>query len=128
MRGRSWLACAVAATLCGAAPASAGQGDAVAQLLGDLRAQGYREIWFERTLLNRVRITAERRGYDREIVIDPRTGEILRDYSELQKPRVAQGLFGAIVIRAGERDSGRSQGGDHDSDDHDSDDHDDHDD
>ncbi len=124
MWGRSGLAFAVVVTLCSATTAWSGQSDAVAQLLGTLRSQGYREIWFERTLLNRVRITAERRGYDREIVVDPRTGDILRDYSERRKPRVPAGLFGAIVSSAGDHGDSRSQGGD----DHDSDDHDDSDD
>lgn len=115
---------AVVVTLCSPTMAWSGQSDAVAQILGALRSQGYREIWFERTLLNRVRITAERRGYDREIVVDPRTGDILRDYSQRQIRRVPAGLFSAILMDKGDHGDGRSAGGD----DHDSDDHDDSDD
>lgn len=124
MRGRSGLAFAVVVTLCSATMAWSDQSDAVARMLGALRSQGYREIWFERTLLNRVRITAERRGYDREIVVDPRTGDILRDHSEPRKRRVPAGLFGAILSDAGDHGDSRSDGGD----DHDSDGHDDSDD
>lgn len=124
MRGRSGLAFAVVVTLCSATTAWSGQSDVVAQVLGALRSQGYREIWFERTLLNRVRITAERRGYDREIVVDPGTGEILRDYSERKKRRVPASLFSAILTDAGDHGDSRSAGGD----DHESDDHDDSDD
>ena len=48
-------------------------------VVAQLRGQGYRQINVERTLLGRVRIVAERRGGSREIILNPRTGEILRD-------------------------------------------------
>ena len=51
-------------------------------IIGDLRAQGYAQIDISRTLLGRTRIEAESTSYHREIIIDPRTGEILRDYWE----------------------------------------------
>jgi hypothetical protein len=44
-----------------------------------LRSEGYRNIEASRTLLGRVRITAERAGFTREIILNPRSGEILRD-------------------------------------------------
>jgi len=107
--------------------ARADEGGAVADVLGALRSQGYHEIWFERTLLNRVRIVAERRGTSREIVLDPRTGDILRDYSESESGQVPAGASGGIVL--GEDGQGRSRGSDHsaggeshDTDGHDSDD------
>lgn len=46
-----------------------------------LKNQGYSEIVVEYTLLGRARITAQRQGVNREVIVNPRTGEILRDYS-----------------------------------------------
>ena len=53
-----------------------------------LRRQGYRDIAVSRTLLGRVQITAERRGALREIVVNPFTGEILRDVQRNGPSRV----------------------------------------
>lgn len=50
--------------------------DRVIQTLHD---EGYVRINRSRTLLGRVRIIGLRRGILREVVIDPRTNEILRD-------------------------------------------------
>ncbi|MEL7215249.1 MAG: hypothetical protein AAGJ96_04845 [Pseudomonadota bacterium] len=44
-----------------------------------LEAEGYTVESVRRTLLGRVRIEAERGGVGREIVIDPRSGAVLRD-------------------------------------------------
>lgn len=55
--------------------------DPLGSVVAGLKAQGYRVTATERTWLGRVRITAERRGVVREVVIDPRTGEVLRDLS-----------------------------------------------
>jgi len=44
-----------------------------------LRREGYRNIDTSRTLLGRVRITAEKEGFTREIILNPRSGEVLRD-------------------------------------------------
>ncbi|WP_146694546.1 hypothetical protein [Thioclava sp. F42-5] len=46
-----------------------------------LEDYGYHGIDVQRTLLGRVRITGTRAGVEREIVLDPRSGEILRDLS-----------------------------------------------
>ena len=59
--------------------ARADTGDMVAMILADLTGAGYEAITVERTLLNRERIVATRGDVWREIVVDPRTGEILRD-------------------------------------------------
>lgn len=48
-------------------------------IVAELRAQGFGQIDVETTWLGRLRITAKRRGVGREIVLNPRTGEILRD-------------------------------------------------
>ena len=57
---------------------------ATAQTLEDsidqqLRAQGYEKVTISRTLLGRVFVVAEGGGRRREIVINPATGEVLRD-------------------------------------------------
>jgi hypothetical protein len=49
-------------------------------IVAQLRAQGYSQIVVTRTLLGRIRIDAALGGLRREIVLNPRTGEILRDY------------------------------------------------
>lgn len=53
-------------------------GDIVAQL----RAQGFSQITVTHTLLGRVRILAKGGRLAREIVLNPNTGEILRDYTD----------------------------------------------
>lgn len=56
--------------------------DAADDIAAQLREEGYVRIQIERTLLGRIRITAENETTRREIVIDRGTGEILRDLSE----------------------------------------------
>ncbi len=48
-------------------------------VLEQLQAQGYANIRLSRTLLGRSRIVAVTGDYIREIILDPNTGEILRD-------------------------------------------------
>ena len=45
----------------------------------DLRTSGYRQISVESTWLGRIRILASKGAEQREIVLNPRTGEVLRD-------------------------------------------------
>lgn len=47
-----------------------------------IEAQGYNIVQIERTWLGRIRIEAVRGNLEREMIIDPNTGEILRDYIE----------------------------------------------
>ncbi len=54
----------------------------VDEILGDLRAAGYDHIEVSRTLLGRTRIEADSATRHREIIVNPSTGEILRDYWE----------------------------------------------
>jgi len=49
-------------------------------IVGELREDGYSDIRMSRTLLGRMRFVALRHDARREIVVNPRTGEILRDY------------------------------------------------
>ena len=53
--------------------------DYQSSVLAQLRAQGFDEIKVETTWLGRLKITAQRRGAEREIILNPRSGEILRD-------------------------------------------------
>jgi len=48
-------------------------------VVGQLTKQGYYNIAIETTWLGRVRIIADRADGKREIILNPRTGEILRD-------------------------------------------------
>lgn len=87
-------------------------------VVSQLRKQGYRKIHVERTLLGRVRISAARGGRSREIILNPRTGEILRD--------VLLAANGQVVPEiAGDDNSGRGSSGDDGSDDNDDSDDDD---
>jgi hypothetical protein len=76
MRRRVFMA-GLAVGLLGGAPAFAE--DVVASVKRQLRSLGFRSIVEERTLLGRVRITATRKDGVREIIVTPKTGEILRD-------------------------------------------------
>lgn len=49
------------------------------QITAQLQAQGYVEITMTRTLLGRLRVIAESPDHSRELVINPATGQILRD-------------------------------------------------
>lgn len=76
MQRRVFIAGAIAAlTQAGAALASGYQDDVVAQL----RSQGFGQIKIVTTWLGRTRITAQKGKLSREIIFNPRTGEILRD-------------------------------------------------
>ena len=53
----------------------------VDDIVQHLRAQGYTQITRQRTLLGRIRVTATGGGREREIVLNPSTGAVLRDYT-----------------------------------------------
>lgn len=42
--------------------------------------EGYEDIEIRRTILGRIRIIATKDDAEREIILNPRTGEVLRDY------------------------------------------------
>lgn len=76
---RLWLGLGgtVAVVLACAGPVHAeALGDSIA---AQLRAEGFGTVQVSRTLLGRTQIIAEGTPGHREIVLDPRTGEILRD-------------------------------------------------
>ncbi len=94
------------------------------QIISQLRDQGFREIRVSRTFLGRTRIVATNAEFRREIVINPVTGLILRDYWVLLSGD-DEGGGGAIVNpRAGSGEGG-GVGDDDDNDDDDDDDDDD---
>ena len=55
--------------------------DVAGSLLAQLSAQGYEVVYMQRTWLGRMRVVAENDAIRREIVFNPGTGEILRDYA-----------------------------------------------
>jgi len=101
---------AMAGGLAAATPALASEyADGVVR---QLRQQGYVSISVATTLLGRTRITATRRGGTREIILNPKTGEILRDLWV-----AADGSVGGIGIIGDDAEGGNGRGGDTDDDD-----------
>lgn len=72
---RLWLALAILLASAGASQA----GDQAERLAAELRTHGFTDVQVTRTLLGRTRIVADSKRGQREIVLDPRTGQILRD-------------------------------------------------
>ena len=71
----------LAAVLAISMPVPAQARDVVTAWVKQLSLDGYEDISIQRTWLGRTRIFAEKGELEREIVINPRTGEVLRDYS-----------------------------------------------
>jgi hypothetical protein len=84
-------------------------------IVSQLRAQGYSEVTVTSTWLNRTRIFAQSRDAEREIILNPRTGEILRD--------LYTGSGSDARIYDDSDNSGRRGGDDDDDDDDDDEDH-----
>ena len=81
MNRRDFLTTAAAAALLGTA-AQAGSDTIQDEILRQLTAQGFTHIQVSRTLLGRLRFVATSARHRREIIVNARTGEILRDYWE----------------------------------------------
>ena len=95
------------------------------QIVSQLTAQGFTRIEVSRTLLGRVKIEALSPTLERELVFNPATGEILRDYwedrddGEAATPRVLisrpddndDRRSSASSASAGRGDTGSSGGG-----------------
>ena len=94
------------------------------QIVTQLRDQGFTEIEVEKTWLGRTRIVAERKDASREIILNPGTGEILRD---LWLPKGGKGSPKVKIGRdddddgSGSGESGGDSGEDDDDDDEDED-------
>ncbi len=111
MKRRVFLS-GLAAGIALAAPAFAEE--VVDSIVRQLKTLGFKEIAQERTLLGRVRITAARKDGLREIIVNPKTGEILRD---LWTP--VSGKKGELTIiddRGDNSGRGGNGGGDRDDD------------
>jgi hypothetical protein len=126
MRRRDFLSGLVAA---GALAGPALAESVVDSVVSQLRDLGFQSVTQERTLLGRVRIVARREDGQREIIINPRTGEILRD---LWTPAKGGSATSRIIKEsAGSGNTGGSGGGqaggsdDEDDDEDDGDDEDD---
>ncbi|TDK41412.1 hypothetical protein [Antarcticimicrobium luteum] len=103
------------------AGAGAGRADGVTDAITrQLRQQGYTEITVTRTFLGRARIVAASPTREREIIVNPRTNEILRDYTESREAEGAaaprRGLLDlfsqAQGVPATDGDAGGDDGGD----------------
>ena len=73
--------------------------DIGSQITDQLRQQGYDSIHLSKTWLGRLRIEARGEDQRREIIVNPRTGEILRDF--LYQPDGAQVQGVQILDRSG---------------------------
>ena len=119
MKRRSFLLLTSAAAASVAFPAHA---DYVNSVRDQLRQQGYRQISVSSTMLGRTRIVAKSKTGTREIIMNPRTGEILRDLWSS-----AQGSSGPSIVGsdADDPDDGQDDARDDDGDDDSDDDRDD---
>lgn len=87
----------IAAALAVATPAHA---DFISDVTRELQRQGYTEISVSSTLLGRSRILARGKRGTREIILNPKTGEVLRDLWTS-----ASGATGPSIIGFSEDDS-----------------------
>lgn len=113
------LAAVAGTQLCaGGAALAAGFAD---EIVAQLRKQGFGNIVVERTWLGRIRILAERSDARREIILNPGTGEILRD---LWLSKSGTPVQGARISDDDDNDGADNsgQGGGGDSDDSEDDD------
>ena len=85
MQRRVFFSGMIVALLCATASLAS---DYQSSVEAQLRAQGFSDIRVETTWLGRLKITAQRRGAGREIVLNPRNGEILRDIISTQNGAV----------------------------------------
>lgn len=90
MNRRQFLFVGTAAAL---VPGAAFAKDFADKIVRRLRKQGYTDISSSRTFLGRVRIVAWRGGESREIILNPYTGEILRDVWTAADGRLVPGTL-----------------------------------
>lgn len=115
MNRRVFLACGAAGVLAVAFASSAAWADSFqTAVVAQLRGEGYREINVERTMLGRVRIVGAKAGGSREIILNPRTGEILRDVALAEDGRVAPQVVGGDGSGKGRSGNGSQDSGDSD--------------
>lgn len=86
------ILCGAVLAIAVALPASAET--KVEAITRQLMEQGYSEIEVSRTFLRRIQIEAKKGNAEREIIINPRSGEILRDYWEHEDNDDESGILG----------------------------------
>ncbi len=93
------------------------KGDALgAKVASQLKELGYSTVEVSRTFLGRIRVEATGSAGEREIIFNPRTGEILRDFSK-------SGHGGLLTLPSGDGgEDGNDVAGQEGSDDSDGDD------
>lgn len=80
----------------------------VDRIIAWLRDQGFTSFEVERTWLGRTKIEAHADGLEREIIINTRTGEILRDYWDIEDAQKAEEFLSYVNPLATVRDSSGS--------------------
>jgi len=109
-----------------ALPAAASAQSLRDTILSELHQQGYTKITERRTLLGRTRIVAESDEFYREIVFNPSTGTILRDYWRRKSGKDRPQIFSATGDNSStssddssddQADDGSSDSSDHESED-----------
>ena len=96
--GNTKLAIALACALW-AAPVQASEfADRIILWLQD---QGFTYFEVQKTWLGRIKIEAKAAGVEREIIINARTGEVLRDYWEVEDDDGSSGGFEPVAIPEG---------------------------
>ncbi|RUS63463.1 hypothetical protein EGN72_04305 [Pseudorhodobacter sp. E13] len=122
MNRRKLLGLGVVALLSAAMPALA---DSLADnVVAQLKRRGFKRITVGRTFLGRTRIVAVGNGGRREIILNPRTNEILRDLWIAEAAGSGGGSSGGVLSNGGA--SGDDDDDHDDKDDDDDDDDDDH--
>ena len=81
------------------------------QVARAISGQGFRITSRKRTFLGRVRFTAVRGNVEREVVVDPSSGEVLRDYSRTETRSVGKDTSRSSSSGGGEPGGGESGGG-----------------
>jgi uncharacterized membrane protein YgcG len=114
MQRRFFIATMASAVLVASGAMAAG---VEAGIAAQLSAQGYDQILVETTWLGRLKITAHKDDSLREIVVNPRTGEILRDILRKKDGTVTPRLSEASSSGSDSSDSGSSGGSGHSGDD-----------
>ena len=93
MHRRKFLVLVTAFSLSGTMPAWADKEDDIIERLVEA---GFGQIEVSRTLLGRVRIVAIKGNIRRELVINPRTGEILRDVTLVAEDEKSSGSSNGV--------------------------------
>lgn len=109
MDRRKFLVLVTAFSLSGAMPAWADEQDDIVERLVEA---GFGQIEITRTLLGRVRILATKGKIRRELVINPRTGEILRDVTLVAEDEGSSSASSKGKGRSSNSGPGSDDGGD----------------